>query len=180
LRQANRQGAFREDLYYRLAVITSALPPLRERLDDLPALSEYFLRRAAGLGNHRQYNLSDRALTLMRQYHWPGNVRELENVLTRAVILSTGATIEPAQLSLMAISSTSDQESGLDTSLHAYHEMMDEYSKKVLETALRQNGWNQTRAAEALKLQRTYFTKLLRQKQISGHRPHSHPDNETE
>jgi len=64
--------------------------------------------------------------------------------------------------------------------LHAYHEMMDEYSKKVLETALRQNGWNQTRAAEALKLQRTYFTKLLRQKQISGHRPHSHPDNETE
>ena len=180
LRQAIRQGAFREDLYYRLAVITSALPPLRERLDDLPALSEYFLRRAAGLGNHRPYTLSDRALTLMRQYHWPGNVRELENVLTRAVILSTGATIEPAHLSLMAVSSTPDQESGLDTSLRTYHEMMDAFSKKVLETALQQNGWNQTRAAEALKLQRTYFTKLLRQKQISGHRPHTHPGNEAE
>lgn len=180
LRQAIRQGAFREDLYYRLAVITSALPPLRERLDDLPALSEYFLRRAAGLGSHRQYKLSAQALTLMRQYHWPGNVRELENVLTRAVILATGTTIEPAQLSLMAISTAPDQESGLDTSLHAYHEMMDAYSKKVLEAALQQNGWNQTRAAEVLKLQRTYFTKLLRQKQISGHRPHSHPDNEAE
>ncbi len=180
LRQAIRHGTFREDLYYRLAVITSTLPPLRERLDDLVALSEYFLRRSAALGAHRQYALSDRALTLMRQYHWPGNVRELENVLTRAVILSTGATIEPAQLSLMALSPTPDQESGLDPSLHTYHEMMDAYSKKVLETALQQNGWNQTKAAGALKLQRTYFTKLLRQKQISGHPPHTHPADETE
>lgn len=180
LRQAIRQGTFREDLYYRLAVITSTLPPLRERLDDLVALSEYFLRRSAALGTHRQYSLSERALTLMRQYHWPGNVRELENVLTRAVILSTGATIEPSQLSLMAVSSTPDQESGLDSSLHAYHEMMEAYSKNILVRALQQNGWNQTRAAEALKLQRTYFTKLLRQKQISGHPPHTHPDNEAE
>ena len=180
LRQAIRQGTFREDLYYRLAVITSALPPLRERLDDLLPLSEYFLRRAAGLGSHRQYTLSAGALTLMRHYHWPGNVRELENVLTRAVILSTGATIEASHLSLMGGSSTPDQESGLDSSLQAYHEMMEAYSKKVLETALRQNGWNQTRAAEALKLQRTYFTKLLRQKQISGHPPHPHPADAAE
>ncbi|MDO9120001.1 MAG: sigma-54 dependent transcriptional regulator [Nitrospira sp.] len=178
LRQAIRQGIFREDLYYRLAVIASTLPPLRERLDDLVALSEYFLRRAAGLGSYRQYTLSDRALTLMRQYHWPGNVRELENVLTRAVILSTSATIEPSQLSLMAIASTPDPDSGPNPSLHAYHEMMEAYSKKVLETALQQNGWNQTKAAEALKLQRTYFTKLLRQKQIPGHPPSPHSDNE--
>jgi len=180
LRQAIRQGTFREDLYYRLAVITSTLPPLRERLDDLPALSEYFLRRAAGLGNHRQYRLSDRALTLMHRYHWPGNVRELENVLTRAVILSTSATIEPSQLSLMALSSTPDQDSEQDSSLQAYHELMEAYSKKVLVKALQQNGWNQTRAAEALKLQRTYFTKLLRLKQISGHPPPTHPDHEAE
>lgn len=180
LRQAIRQGTFREDLYYRLAVIASTLPPLRERLDDLVALSEYFLRRSAALGAHHKYTLSDRALALMRQYHWPGNVRELENVLTRAVILSTGPTIEPAQLSLMAVSSPLDQDSGQDSSLQAYHEMMEAYSKKVLETALRQNGWNQTKAAEALKLQRTYFTKLLRQKQISGHPPSTHSDNEAE
>ncbi len=178
LRQAIRQGTFREDLYYRLAVITSTLPPLRERLDDLPALSEYFLRRAAGLGTHRQYTLSDRALALMHQYHWPGNVRELENVLTRAVILSAGTTIEPSHLSLMAVSSTPDQESRPDSSVHAYHEMMDAYSKNILVKALQQNGWNQTRAAEALKLQRTYFTKLLRQKQISGHPPHTRSDDE--
>jgi len=180
LRQAVRHGTFREDLYYRLTVITSTLPPLRERLDDLIALSEHFLRRSAALGGHRRYTLSDQALTLMRQYHWPGNVRELENVLTRAVILSPGTTIGPAQLSLMALSSTLDQETDLDQTSHSYHEMMNAYSKKVLKTALQQNGWNQTRAAEALKLQRTYFTKLLRQKQISGHRPAPYPDNEAE
>ncbi len=180
LRQAIRHGTFREDLYYRLAVITSTLPPLRERLDDLATLSEHFLRRSAALGDHRRYALSDRALDLMRQYHWPGNVRELENVLTRAVILSTSATIEPAQLSLMVLSPTPDQEAGLDQASRSYHEMMDAHSKKVLETALQQNGWNQTRAAEALKLQRTYFTKLLRQKQISGRPPHTHPADGTE
>ncbi len=182
LRQAIRQGSFREDLYFRLAVITSTLPPLRERLNDLPALSEYFLRRASRLGIHRQYTLSEHALTLMRQYHWPGNVRELENVLTRAVILSTGAAIEPAHLSLIALSSTPDQgqDSGQDSSLQAYHELMEAYSKKVLVRALQQNGWNQTRAAEMLKLQRTYFTKLLRQKQISGHPPSPHPYTEAE
>ena len=171
LRHAIRQGTFREDLYYRLAVITSILPPLRERLDDLPALSEYFLRRSAALGRHRHYTLSDQALALMRRYHWPGNIRELENVLTRAIILTESGTIEPNHLSLMALVPTPTEESGIALPLRPYHDMMEDYSKHVLETALQQNGWNQTKAAEALKLQRTYFTKLLRLKQISGRPP---------
>ncbi|MGA6828405.1 sigma-54-dependent transcriptional regulator [Nitrospira sp. NS4] len=171
LHQAIRHGTFREDLYYRLAVITSTLPPLRERLDDLPALAGHFLRRAAALSSHRRYQLSERALGLMRRYQWPGNIRELENVLTRAVILCEGTTIEPDHLSLTAFPSAPSQDSSMDTSNRAYHEIMEAYSRKVLESALQQNGWNQTRAAEALKLQRTYFTKLLRQKQIPGRPP---------
>ena len=175
LHQAIRHGTFREDLYYRLAVITSTLPPLRERLDDLPALANHFLRRAAALSSRRRYQLSERALGLMCQYYWPGNIRELENVLTRAVILCEGTTIEPDHLSLTAFPSALSQNSSMDTSHRAYHEIMEAYSKKVLETALQLNGWNQTKAAEALKLQRTYFTKLLRQKQIPGRPPQPSP-----
>jgi DNA-binding NtrC family response regulator len=100
LKQAIRQGTFREDLFYRLAVISVTLPPLRERIDDIPALAAYFLKRAVKLGLSKQCNMSDAALHTLAQYRWPGNIRELENVLTRAYILSPGKTIEPEHLCL--------------------------------------------------------------------------------
>jgi DNA-binding NtrC family response regulator len=93
LEQEIRRGTFRSDLYYRLNVITLHLPPLRERLDDVPLLAEHFLQRMDG--NHgdgtRQLQLSDEALQALQHYDWPGNVRELENALERAAILA-GAT----------------------------------------------------------------------------------------
>ena len=87
IRRAIQEGTFREDLYYRLAVITVTLPPLRERMDDIPALAQHFLKRAVRMGIHRPCVLSDHALQALQQYQWPGNIRELENVLTRALIL---------------------------------------------------------------------------------------------
>ena len=171
LRQAIRQGAFREDLYYRLDVITLTLPPLRERMDDLPALVQYFLGRSIKLGHKQCCVLSTAALNMLQHYPWPGNIRELENVLTRAIVLCAGSTIEPEHLYLSAGQTFVPQESETLSSIRPYHEAMEAYSCKVLEDALRRNGWNQTRAAEDLKLQRTYFTKLLRQKQISGRPP---------
>jgi DNA-binding NtrC family response regulator len=171
IRRAIQEGSFREDLYYRLAVITVTLPPLRERMDDVPALAQHFLKRAVKMRMHRPCVLSDHALRALQQYRWPGNIRELENVLTRAFILCPEDTIESAYLNLpdSTCPLTTEVETG-PPSLH-YHESIDAYSRKIIEEALRRNDWNQTRAAEELGLQRTYLTKLLRQKAISGRQP---------
>jgi DNA-binding NtrC family response regulator len=171
IRRTIQQGTFREDLYYRLAVIAVTLPPLRERLDDVPALARHFLNRAVRIGIHRPCALSDSAVQALQQYKWPGNIRELDNVLTRALILCSEDTIEPAYLHLADSPFPSANESETGSPIRQYHESMDDYSRKVIEEALRRNGWNQTRAAEELGLQRTYLTKLLRQKDISGRPP---------
>jgi DNA-binding NtrC family response regulator len=176
LKQAIRQGTFREDLFYRLEVIAVTLPPLRERIDDIPALAKYFLGRAGKFGLSKQCTMSDAALRTLAHYRWPGNIRELENVLTRAYILTPGKTIEPEHLFLSdtagagAPGPTPSTEHRPDAG-SGYHDLMEAYSRWVLEDALKKNDWNQTRAAEALGLQRTYFTKLLRQKQIPGRQP---------
>jgi DNA-binding NtrC family response regulator len=176
LKQAIHQGTFRQDLFYRLEVISVTLPPLRERADDIPALARYFLERAGKFGLSKQCTLSDAALRTLAQYRWPGNIRELENVLTRAYILSPGKTIEPEHLFLSEVGAVGGP-APIQPMEHraaagnGYHEMMEAYSRWVLEDALKKNDWNQTRAAEALGLQRTYFTKLLRQKQIPGRQP---------
>ena len=181
LKQAIRQGSFREDLYFRLEVISVTLPPLRERSDDIAALANHFLGRVGKFGLSKQCTLSDAALHTLSQYRWPGNIRELENVLTRAYILTPGKTIEPEHLFLSEVAGGHDDGaagSGPREPIPprpggsgGYHEMMEAYSRWVLEDALKKNDWNQTRAAEALGLQRTYFTKLLRQKQIPGRPP---------
>jgi DNA-binding NtrC family response regulator len=171
IRHAIQQGAFREDLYYRLAVITVTLPPLRERMDDVPALARHFVDRAVRIGLHRPCTLSDHAIQALQQYQWPGNIRELENVLTRALILCPHDTIEPAYLHLADSPFPSTTEAESESPPLHYHESMEAYSRKVIEDALRRNGWNQTRASEELGLQRTYLTKLLRQKDIPGRPP---------
>lgn len=169
--EAIRQGTFREDLYYRLNVITITLPALRERKDDLPALTRYFLSRSVKLGHQERCVLSDAAATMLQGYDWPGNIRELENVLTRAMVLCTQQTIEPEHLCLPSGAAAMGRHQESTAPVRPYHDAMEAYSRAVLEEALRRNGWNQTRAAEELQLQRTYFTKLLKQKHISG-RPH--------
>ena len=171
IRRAIQQGTFREDLYYRLAVITLTLPPLRERIDDIPALAQHFLKRAVVMVDHHPCALSDRAVEALQQYQWPGNIRELENVLTRALILCPEDTLEPAHLHLDNVPFPPANETETGTRPRHYHESMEAYSRKILEEALRRNGWNQTRAAEELGLQRTYLTKLLRQKEIPSRQP---------
>jgi DNA-binding NtrC family response regulator len=171
IRRAIQQGTFREDLYYRLAVITITLPPLRERMDDIPALAQHVLKRAIGVVTHRPCTLSDNALQVLQQYQWPGNIRELENVLTRALILCPEDTIEPEYLRLGDTPSPSAAGAKAGSPPRHYHESMETYSRQVIEEALRRNDWNQTRAAEELGLQRTYLTKLLRQKDIAGRQP---------
>src|SRR5271165_5729023 len=93
LRQAVRDGRFREDLFYRLNVITIDLPPLRQRREDIPPLVEFFLKRYAEENDRPVRHITPEALRPLMTYSWPGNVRELENVIERAVVLSSGSEI---------------------------------------------------------------------------------------
>jgi DNA-binding NtrC family response regulator len=93
-----KKGTFREDLFYRLNVVTIDLPPLRERRGDIPALASFFLRRYAAENGKNITTLSDDALETLLDYRWPGNVRELENVVERAVVLCEGSVIESKHL----------------------------------------------------------------------------------
>jgi DNA-binding NtrC family response regulator len=98
LRQEVVAGRFREDLYYRLAVVPLAIPPLRDRRDDVPELVQHFLQRAAQRLNREPCTLTPAALELLVGYHWPGNVRELENIVTRASVLNLGGPISAEEL----------------------------------------------------------------------------------
>jgi len=98
LKEAIAQGRFREDLYYRLAVVTIRLPTLAERGDDLVLLTAYFVRQFAERYGKRIQAMSDRALDLLRNHAWVGNVRELRNVLERAVIVATGDVLRAEHL----------------------------------------------------------------------------------
>ena len=100
LEQRVAEGKFREDLYYRLSVIRIHVPPLRERREEIPHLSTFFLREASERLGKPDIHLSSEALDVFSQYWWPGNVRQLKNEMQRAVAMSTpGGTIEPEHLS---------------------------------------------------------------------------------
>ncbi len=160
------QGIFREDLYYRLNVFPIILPALRERLEDVPRLAAYILEREMREQGTGVKRLSSEAVAALSHYHWPGNIRELENVLARAVILSDQAEIHTTHLGLPpAVASPSSNEPSEESSV-PYHDSMESHSRWLITEALRRTGWNQTKAAASLKLQRTYFTRLLKQKKI--------------
>lgn len=158
LKQAVREGKFREDLFFRLNVVTLGMPPLRDRPEDIPELAETFLKRHLKETGKNKMVLTPEGLQRLRHYHWPGNIRELDNTIARAVVLGTGKTIGPDQLGLsMGESENFQTFDGLP-----YHEAMEEYSRFLIERALRKANGNQRKAAEELKLQRTYLARLVR------------------
>jgi DNA-binding NtrC family response regulator len=165
LRQAVKTGEFREDLFFRLNVISLTLPPLRERPDDLPALAKFFLNRHAKEAKRPGMMFSPAAMDAMGRYGWPGNIRELENVVARAVVLNHSDIIEPDMLSLDGMGRNSPTESLPYLSL-PYHESMDEHSRYIIERAIEEAEGNQTKAADRLKLQRTYLARLIKQQKV--------------
>ena len=170
LRQAVKTGTFREDLYFRLNVVSLALAPLRERPEDISLLADFFLKRHARDAKRPRMRLTPQAVESLRQYSWPGNIRELENAIARAVVLCPQDDIGPDYLGLTPIegaglSASADSATYLDL---PYHESMEQHSRAIIERALRVAGGNQTKAADRLKLQRTYLARLIRQKEIGA------------
>jgi DNA-binding NtrC family response regulator len=147
-----KKGLFREDLFYRLHVITIIIPPLRERGDDILLLAHHFLTQFAAESGKATPRFSDEALQSLRSYNWPGNVRELENVIQRLVVMTDGDLIEVPDLpSLMRFSAL--RKTGFDRTLA---EVESEYITNVLASV----DGNKTRAAEILGIDR----KTLREK----------------
>ena len=159
LEAAVSDGAFREDLYYRLNVVTVALPPLRERRQDIPALVQHFMDRAT-----RSISITPAALALLCDYHWPGNVRELENVIERALVLARSGVITENEVQLNARPEQGQMkwtelvplDDGLKINIAALE-------KALIERALRQAQGNKTRAAELLGIHRRLLYEKIRE-----------------
>jgi two-component system, NtrC family, response regulator HydG len=147
-----KRGAFREDLYYPLAVTSIELPPLRERGDDVLSLANLFARDAVGRAGRPLPHFSDEAIRVLRSYSWPGNVRELQSVVERLVLMASHAEVDVADLpALMRFSVLRDH-----SPLRTLADVETEYIEQVLAAA----GGNQSRAAEILGIDR----KTLREK----------------
>ncbi len=166
LSRAVKEGTFREDLFHRLNVISFSIPPLRDRPDEIPHLADLFLRRYTKEMGKPGLRLTEAAFRAMQQYPWPGNVRELENAVARAVVLSTDREIGPEHLRLA--SGQEEEPQVREASDLSYHEAMEHHRYFLIEQALKRAHGNQTKAAEALGLQRSYLARVLKQKQAEA------------
>jgi DNA-binding NtrC family response regulator len=148
LRQMVREGRFREDLFYRLNVITIDLPPLRQRREDIPLLVDHFLKKYSDENERPRCRVSTEALRPLLTYPWPGNVRELENVIERAVVLSSGTEITPDLLP-DHILGRGTPIPVVDTDPAAsLFDIMEDCERRIIMDMLEKCGWNQTEASE--------------------------------
>jgi DNA-binding NtrC family response regulator len=156
-----KRGRFREDLYYRINVVTIPLPPLSERVGDVPLLARHFLRMYCLQHNKEKLGITDEALEYLERYSWPGNVRELENIIERAVLLSKDKFIGPDDLpNSIKEESSLRQETHRPTSLK---EALAEPERNLIRQALEANHWNRQETARALQINRTTLFKKMKQ-----------------
>ncbi len=145
-------GSFRQDLYYRINVIDLHIPPLRERLSDIPVLTEHILTKLTGADKQNRPALSASASAALHRYHFPGNVRELENILERALALYDGNRIESDDLSLPISRHDPTKSADFDSSPESLQEHLEKIERKAVSIALEENQWSKTAAAEQLGL----------------------------
>jgi two-component system response regulator PilR (NtrC family) len=162
-------GNFREDLYYRLNVITVHLPPLRKRSEDIPLLAQHFLSRYAEENEKPLREISPAAMTLLLDYHWPGNVRELENVIERAVVLSTGPVLDVDLLPMTVRQpvTLAPPPSTLPANGVSLKEAVSDYERQLIVRALQATGGVQKRAAELLHVKPTTLHEMMKRLAIS-------------
>ncbi len=171
LEAAVAEGAFREDLYYRLRVVSITMPPLRERKEDMDALVEYLLARLSVELNIANPGIAKEALELVRRHDWPGNIRELANLLKKALIFNRGAPLQPEDISLPAATDRIRETGGATESEaelrrwirrelrdegqeHLFDACLDRIGSLLIEEALALTGGNRSRAARLLGVSR--------------------------
>ncbi|MCA1665130.1 MAG: sigma-54 dependent transcriptional regulator, partial [Myxococcales bacterium] len=170
LEEEVRQGRFREDLYFRINVVTIRLPPLRERPSDIPLLVDHFLAKYAARERRNDAGVAPQAMALLQRYAWPGNVRELENVIERALALSKDGVILPSDLPgevageesgdrpPMAAGAANLASGGLTVEDRP---TLAELERRYIELILRETGGNKKRAAEILGIDRRTLYRTL-------------------
>ncbi len=175
LRVAVATKQFREDLFFRLAVLPLRIPSLRERLSDVPLLAQYFLERAAADQNKRTPTLAPGALEALQTYHWPGNVRELGNCLERAVILAESGVIQPSHLNLTppepVAPAPTHEFVGIDltgTMDQALRRVLREVERRKIELALAESDGDPVRAARLLRIPSRLLTRKMEAYELSA------------
>ena len=157
-----RKGQFREDLYYRINVVSLVLPSLAERAGDVPLLAEHFLSYYSSLHGRIKSGLTDKAMRCLQAYHWPGNVRELENVIERAVLLSKRPLIDDDDLPAMIRDRFDTAESGRYRG-QSLKLALEGPERAILRAALEANHWNRQETSKALDINRTTLYKKMKQ-----------------
>lgn len=162
IKKAVSEGRFREDLYYRLNVFPIIIPPLRERLEDIPLLVDYFIKKYCAEMKVPEKRISSDAMNMLMRYNWKGNVRELENTIERAIILCDGNTISTEHIALLPLSDRSLETLPLEGSLEVtVREALRIVETKRIKKALEETRGNKSKAAEILDVSyKTLLTKI--------------------
>jgi two-component system response regulator AtoC len=148
-----QKGTFREDLFYRLNVLSIKLPPLRERTEDIPLLSQHFLKRFNTHLNKDVKEITPSAMSILMNHHWPGNVRELENVIERAMILADETVLKPDNLP-PELQTQANAPQGIETAYQGFSLKAAQkiYEKQLITKALTETNGNRTHAARLLEI----------------------------
>ncbi len=172
LQQAVKEGRFREDLFYRLNVITVEMPPLRQRRTDVPLLAAHYLQVYSEENGLPTRELAPETLRIMMDYEWPGNVRELENAMERAVVLSravqVGVDLLPAQLRGQTYSTALLEEN----SQASLFDVMEEIERRIISDRLERCNWNQTEAAEYFRIPLSTLNQKIKRLSVEVRRRH--------
>jgi DNA-binding NtrC family response regulator len=173
LRKLVQENKFREDLFYRLNVISITLPPLRERREDIPLLLDHFLARFSEENGRSGLHFSPDALKLLMDYGWPGNVRELENAVERAVVLSSNSTLGPSLLpEQISVNGSRPVPAPAFEELEgrSLFEITENYERRVILEVLARTHWSQTEAAERLRIPLSTLNQKIKRLQIDAKR----------
>jgi transcriptional regulator with PAS, ATPase and Fis domain len=163
LRVALEQGTFREDLYYRLNVVPISIPPLREHKEDIPYLVDHFVARLARESAKPITGITPAAMRLLMDFHWPGNIRELENIIERAVALSTGTMLDVGDIRLdvgpggAVVVGPGMSASDASRPFLPPGMTLEQYEDEIIKEALRRANRNKSQAARLLGLSRNAF-----------------------
>ncbi|MBY0514463.1 MAG: sigma-54 dependent transcriptional regulator [Gemmataceae bacterium] len=159
LEEAVRAGTFRRDLFFRLQVVQLDVPPLRDRVDDVPLLAEHFLKRFVRETGRKIRGFSDGAVSKLKSYRWPGNVRELRNVIERAVALGSGPVIDATDIWLSEL----DVGGPVVGASGGYRpETLDEVEKRHILATLQHTDWNKSQAAAVLGIERSTLDRKIK------------------
>jgi two-component system nitrogen regulation response regulator NtrX len=162
LEEMVRQGTFRADLFHRVYVFPLVLPPLRERVEEIPTLAEYFGAQVAAQNGWRAKHFSPEALAVLQRYAWPGNVRELRNVVERVLLLSSSGTIT-AEESQLAMPASRNGDAPSSTGTGPLSQRLESFEREVLLAELRRHNHHMTNTARALGLERSHLYKKCQQ-----------------